>query len=111
MVRIACGRELYEVFSSLLCAGVADSCARSFCKAHARLYDLRKKPVDHAVDHACDRPVDDDRPRDGEHLDRCSGDEALCLCQDRDEENFCPILLGFWLLKFLKKSAFFAKLL
>ena len=40
-----------------------------------------------------------------------AGDQALCLCQDRDEGNFCPILLGFWLLKFLKKSAFFAKLL
>ena len=36
---------------------------------------------------------------------------SFCLCQDRDEGNFCPILLGFWLLKFLKKSAFFAKLL
>ena len=93
---------------------LAVCCAQeSLTPAHFvfRLYDLRKKPVDHAVDHACDRPVDDDRPRDGEHLDRCSGDEALCLCQDRDEGNFCPILLGFWLLKFLKKSAFFAKLL
>ena len=40
-----------------------------------------------------------------------AGNADLCLCQDRDEGNFCPILLGFWLLKFLKKSAFFAKLL
>jgi len=31
------------------------------------------------------------------------------LCQDRDEGNFCPILLGFWLLKFLKKIGFFRK--
>ena len=53
----------------------------------------------------------DDRPGHGEHLHGGAGDKSLCLCQDRDEENFCPILLGFWLLKFLKKSAFFAKLL
>ena len=53
----------------------------------------------------------DDRPGHGEHLHGGAGDKSFCLCQDRDEGNFCPILLGFWLLKFLKKSAFFAKLL
>ena len=66
---------------------------------------------DHAVDRRCQCPEGDDRPGHGEHLRRHTGDESLCLCQDRDEGNFCPILLGFWLLKFLKKSAFFAKLL
>lgn len=48
---------------------------------------------------------------DLEHLAGGAQDHSFCLCQDRDEGNFCPILLGFWLLKFLKKSAFFAKLL
>lgn len=49
----------------------------------------------------------------GEMIDLAlrSREVTVCLCQDRDEGNFCPILLGFWLLKFLKKSAFFAKLL
>ena len=69
--------------------------------------DGQNQPVDHARADA----VDDHRPRDREDLDRRARDEALCLCQDRDEGNFCPILLGFWLIKFLKKSAFFAKLL
>lgn len=77
------------------------SAARSFLKQHQN----------DAVDNACKRAEDDDRPCDDEHFCRHAGDEALCLCQDRDEGNFCPILLGFWLLKFLKKSAFFAKLL
>ena len=69
------------------------------------------EPVDEAVDDACRRAVDDDGPRDREHLGGHACHKALCLCQDRDEGNFCPILLGFWILKFLKKSAFFAKLL
>ena len=66
---------------------------------------------DQPVDHACADAVDDHRSCDREDLHRRARDEPFCLCQDRDEENFCPILLGFWLLKFLKKSAFFAKLL
>lgn len=66
---------------------------------------------DEAVDDARAGAEDYDRARDYEHLGRRACYEALCLCQDRDEGNFCPILLGFWLLKFLKKSAFFAKLL
>lgn len=70
-----------------------------------------KDSQDQPVDHARADAVDDYRPRDREDLDRRARDKALCLCQDRDEGNFCPILLGFWLLKFLKKSAFFAKLL
>ena len=65
----------------------------------------------YAVDDAGAYPVYDDRAGDDEHFGGGTEDHALCLCQDRDEENFCPILLGFWLLKFLKKSAFFAKLL
>lgn len=69
------------------------------------------EPVDDPVEDAGDRSVDDDRPGDREHFRRHARHKALCLCQDRDEGNFCPILLGFWLLKFLKKSAFFAKLL
>ena len=66
---------------------------------------------DQTVEDAGDGAVDDDGAGDDEHFRGHAGDEALCLCQDRDEGNFCPILLGFWLLKFLKKSAFFAKLL
>ena len=66
-----------------------------------------------------DQPVEDrgadakdqHRPCHREQLGSGASDHTLCLCQDRDEGNFCPILLGFWLLKFLKKSAFFAKLL
>lgn len=70
-----------------------------------------REAEDEAVDDARAGAEDYDRARDYEHLGRRAGYEALCLCQDRDEGNFCPILLGFWLLKFLKKSAFFAKLL
>ena len=70
-----------------------------------------KDGQDQSIDHARADAVDDHWPCDREDLDRRARDKALCLCQDRDEENFCPILLGFWLLKFLKKSAFFAKLL
>lgn len=63
------------------------------------------------VQDACCGAVDDDRPGDDKQLGGKAQHHTLCLCQDRDEGNFCPILLGFWLLKFLKKSAFFAKLL
>ena len=79
-------------------------------RARRRSFPLQQHQND-AVDDACKRAEDDDRPCDDEHFCRHAGDEALCLCQDRDEGNFCPILLGFWLLKFLKKSVFFAKLL
>ena len=84
----------------------APGCA--YCKGKR---SAAQQPEHPAVDHGGQGAVDDDRPRDDEHFGRGARDEALCLCQDRDEGNFCPILLGFWLLKFLKKSAFFAKLL
>ncbi len=70
-----------------------------------------QQPQHHAVYHAGGGAEYDHRPGDQEHFGGHAGDQALCLCQDRDEGNFCPILLGFWLLKILKKSAFFAKLL
>lgn len=72
---------------------------------------LGEKAEQQPVNNACAGAVHDHGAGDREHLRARAGDESLCLCQDRDEENFCPILLGFWLLKFLKKSAFFAKLL
>ena len=77
------------------------------------LYFLRcpKYQQQYAVDDTGAYPVYDDGAGDDEHFGGGAEDHALCLCQDRDEGNFCPILLGFWLLKFLKKSAFFAKLL
>ena len=71
------------------------------------LRDIQHHPIHHTGGDA----VDQHRAGHGEELGGGAGDHPLCLCQDRDEENFCPILLGFWLLKFLKKSAFFAKLL
>ena len=70
-----------------------------------------KKAEQQPVNHARAGAVYDHGAGDREHLCAGAGDEPFCLCQDRDEGNFCPILLGFWLLKFLKKSAFFAKLL
>lgn len=70
-----------------------------------------KEKADETVDHAGADSKDQYRPGHHKELGGSAGDIALCLCQDRDEGNFCPILLGFWLLKFLKKSAFFAKLL
>ena len=72
---------------------------------------LSKKNQNQSINHAGADAEHQHRPGHHEQLGRRSGDESLCLCQDRDERNFCPILLGFWLLKFLKKSAFFAKLL
>ena len=72
---------------------------------------LLHRPEDQSVYHTGGGAEYDHRSGHGEHLHRRACDHALCLCQDRDEGNFCPILLGFWLLKFLKKSAFFAKLL
>lgn len=70
-----------------------------------------EKAEQQPIDNARAGAVYDHGAGDREHLCARAGDEPFCLCQDRDEGNFCPILLGFWLLKFLKKSAFFAKLL
>ena len=70
-----------------------------------------EKAEQQPVNDACAGAVNDHGTGDGEHLCARAGNKTLCLCQDRDEGNFCPILLSFWLLKFLKKSAFFAKLL
>lgn len=41
------------------------------------------EPVDEAVDDACRRAVDDDGPRDREHLGGHACHKALWLCQDR----------------------------
>lgn len=65
-----------------------------------------QRPQHHAVHHAGQCAVDDHRAGNDEHFGRHAGDKALCLCQDRDEGNYCPILLGFWLLKFLKNRLF-----
>ena len=88
---------------------IARTCAKK--ESAAALLFFSQQHQDNAVHDARERAEHDDWPRDDEHLRRHAGDETLCLCQDRDEGNFCPILLSFWLLKFLKKSAFFAKLL
>ena len=42
-----------------------------------------KQHQNDAVDNACKRAEDDDRPCDDEHFCRHAGDEALWLCQDR----------------------------
>jgi len=91
-------------------AGPGISNGRTACGTPC-LHLSPQQPQHHAVYHAGGGAEYDHRPGDQEHFGGHAGDQALCLCQDRDEGNFCPILLGFWLLKFLKKSAFFAKLL
>ena len=82
-----------------------------FCDFFRERPPSGEKTEQQPVNHARAGAVNDHGPGDREHLGAGTGDETLCLCQDRDEGNFRPILLGFWLLKFLKKSAFFAKLL
>ena len=89
----------------MLCVAAVQLCPRIL------FYHRAHYPTDDSIDHACRRAIYDNRSRNGEHFHPNAEHPALCLCQDRDEGNFCPILLGFWLLKFLKKSAFFAKLL
>ena len=57
------------------------SCERKQKKSAARSF--LKQHQNDAVDNACKRAEDNDRPCDDEHFCRHAGDEALWLCQDR----------------------------
>ena len=65
----------------------------------------------HAVNNSGHCSVYYDRTRYNEHFGRKTGYKSLCLCQDKDTRKFCPILLVFCSLRFLKKAVFFASLL